>query len=253
MDSIEKQAERAEAETKEEQRILACNAWHLARYVIEHDHEIDLPEEFNAGQFIHWAENYPELEPHEKIDFVNQYAMLEKATKSVTARTLVATRIHGRGFLHATFCTSVGKYLLFLSIITVFFVYQLFMTFGPGATDKILMPFYAAGLGTCVFLLRVTQEKLRSREFDPAFIPSQLIRLGLGVLAGGLIVLFPDLLQLQAGEEGTAAEKGPVTMASIGTNIGIGTGSLAFILGYAVDIFYAVLDNIGGRIKDRSK
>jgi hypothetical protein len=59
--------------------------------------------------------------------------------------------------------------------------------------NKIIIPFCVAGLGTCVFLLRVTQEKLTTREFDPAFIPSQLIRLGLGVLAGGSIVHFPGL------------------------------------------------------------
>ena len=230
--------DRAEAETKEEQRILASNAWHLARFVIEHDHEIALPKKFNAGEFIYWSENYPDLKPEDKINFVNQYAMLEKATKKVTARTLVATRIHGRGFFHAAFYTSVGQYLLFLSVITSIFVLLLVVNItGTVEIGKILIPFCAAGLGTCVFLLRVTQEKLKSREFDPAYIPSQLIRLSLGVLAGGSIVLFPDLLK--SGNAG----------ADIGKEIGIGQGSLAFILGYAVDVFYAVLDNIGGKIK----
>ena len=83
------------------------------------------------------------------------------------------------------------------------------------------------------FLLRVTQEKLTAREFDPAFIPSQLIRLGLGVLAGGSIVLFPGLI---GGPEPS-------------NGISMSQGSLAFILGYAVDIFYSVLDNIGGKVK----
>jgi len=233
-----KKAERAEAETKEEQRFLANNAWHLARYVIEHDHKIELPEAFNAGQFIYWAENYPELNPEDKINFINQYAMLEKSTQRVTARTLLATRIYGRGFFNAVFFTSVGKYLFFLSIITITFVFLLIENItAKGGINNVAMPFYAAGLGTCVYLLRVTQEKLKNREFDPAFIPSQLIRLGLGVLAGGSIVLFPDLIKT-----------GPT-----GGNIdaSVGQGSLAFILGYAVDIFYAVLDNIGGKIKKK--
>lgn len=240
--TIQNKADRAEAETKEEQRILSINAWHLARYVIEHDHEIIIPEEINIGQFLCWSESYPELKPEEKISFVNQYAMLEKATKSVTARTLVATRIHGRGFFHAAFYTSVGQYLLFLSTITIIFAGLLIVNITDMVKmNKVIIPFCAAGLGTCVFLLRVTQEKLTTREFDPAFIPSQLIRLGLGVLAGGSIVLFPDLLK-SGGSEVVA-----------GNEIGIKLGSLAFILGYAVDIFYAVLDNIGGRIKDRNK
>ena len=87
----------------------------------------------------------------------------------------------------------------------------------------------------------MTQEKLTTREFDPAFIPSQLIRLSLGILAGGTIVLFPGLLKSGESAVGT------------GHVIGLELGSIAFVLGYAVDIFYSLLDNIGGRIKDRNK
>lgn len=90
-----------------------------------------------------------------------------------------------------------------------------------------------------MFLLRVTQEKLTTREFDPAFIPSQLIRLLLGMLAGGSIVLFPSLVGGQGDSTGS------------GESIGIARGALAFVFGYAVDVFYSVLDNIGGRVKGR--
>lgn len=128
-----------------------------------------------------------------------------------------------------------GQYLLFLSLVTIGFVYLLFNDIATASGDhNFMFTFYAAGLGTCVFLLRVTQKKLRSREFDPACIPSQLIRLGLGVLAGGSIVLFPDLLKASV---------------MLPTKFDAGQGALAFILGYAVDIFYSVLDNIGGKIK----
>ena len=228
-----------EQETKEEQRILSTNAWHLARYVIEHDYELKLPEDFDMGNFIWYAQHYLELEKEDKIIFINQYMMLEKATKNVTARTLVATRIHGRGFLYAVFGTSVGKYLFFLAVVTLTFVLLLILniTTSDNVIPDILIPFWAAGLGTCVFLLRVTQEKLSTRQFDPAFIPSQLIRLSLGILAGGLIVLFPDLIH-------------PPQNGSIAEGINIGQSTLAFILGYAVDIFYSILDNIGGKVKD---
>ena len=233
MEGARTKAEIAEAETREEQRILASNAWHLARYVIEHDHLIDLPRKFDPGRFIYWAENYPDLTKEEKIEFVDQYAMLEKSSANVTARTLVATRIHGRGFFHAVFGTSVGQYLLFLSLVTAGFAWFLVdKILASDQANEFMIPFYAAGLGTCVYLLRVTQQKLRTREFDPAHIPSQLVRLGLGVLAGGSIALFPDLVSKSGNYE-----------------IGIGQGTLAFILGYAVDVFYAVLDNIGGKIK----
>jgi hypothetical protein len=231
---------RIEKETKEEQRILASNAWHLARYVMEHDFELTIPEDFNMGEFLWCSEHYLDLDEKKKIQFINQYMMLEKATKNVTARTLVATRIHGHGFFYAVFGTSVGRYLFFLAIVTLTFVILLILniTTSDNVLPDILIPFWAAGLGTCVFLLRITQEKLSTRQFDPAFIPSQLIRLSLGILAGGLIVLFPDLIH-------------PPKDGSIADEINIGQSTLAFILGYAVDIFYSVLDNIGGRVKNR--
>ncbi len=235
-------AEKIETQTKEEQRILASNAWHLARYAIEHDHEIDFPDEFDVGKFLYWSENYPNLNKEEKIIFVNQYAMLEKTTKKVTARTLFATRIHGRGFFYAIFHTSVGRYLLFLFMVTIMFVLVLIANikgiqtlFSIPKIPNIVIALSASGLGTCIFLLRITQEKLRSREFDPAYIPSQLIRLGLGILVGALIVFFPSLFEPDKG-----------------TTMNFKVGALAFILGYAIDIFYAILDNIGGRIQNRN-
>lgn len=172
--------------------------------------------------------------------------MLEKTTKKVTARTLFATRIYGHGFLYAVFQTSVGRYLMFLTLVTIVFIGILIsdmkviqMLFGIAEEEtfnipNIFLAVSAAGLGTCVFLLRITQEKLRSREFDPAYIPSHLVRLGLGILAGASIVFFPGLINDAAH-----------------TPMSFELGTLAFILGYAVDIFYAILDNIGGRIQNR--
>ena len=237
-----------EKEIRDEQKILARNAWHLARYYIEHDYEIEFQEQekFDIGDFLICSEVYPNLKEDDRKKFIRQYAILEKATKNVTARTLVATRIHGQGFFHAVFGTSVGKYLLFLAVMTVTFLSLLIINI---VTDNILpsvlIPFSAAGLGTCVFLLRITQEKLSTRQFDPAFIPSQLIRLSLGILAGGSIVLFPDLV---ASSVATTANKIP-EHSSLFSNISIEQGTLAFVLGYAVDIFYSLLDNIGGKIK----
>lgn len=238
MNELTENNDRTVAETKEEQRILASNAWHLARYMIEHDHEIALPRNFNVGQFLLWAENYPHLADEDKIEFINQYAVLEKATKNVTARTLVATRIHGRGFWHAAFCSSAGRYLVFLSGMTLLFVILLIINIANVVPlPNVMIPFCAAGLGTSIYLLRITQTKLQSREFDPAYIPSQLIRLVLGVLAGGSLVLFPN-----------AAESG-MNLKELNQPITVGQGALAFVLGYAVDVFYAILDNLGGKIK----
>ncbi|MBA1148750.1 hypothetical protein H0Z60_17010 [Ectothiorhodospiraceae bacterium WFHF3C12] len=227
-------------ETKREKLVLAQNAWHLARFAVEHNNQIQLPEDFDAGTFLKRAEDYPNLPDKDKIHFVNEYARLEKVTGNVTARTLSATRIHGRGFMHAAFRTSVGQYLVFLGLLTLLFTALLFLNrldwiYSP---DHVA-PFAAAGLGTCIFLLRVTQKCLTRREFDPAYIPSQLIRLVLGILAGGSIVLLPGLRDYLGGAADAA-----------GTGAAAGQLLLAFILGYAVDVFYSILDNIGGKVED---
>jgi len=104
-----------------------------------------------------------------------------------------------------------------------------------------LTPFFAAGLGACVFLLRTTQEKLKSRQFDPARIPSHMIRLGLGILAGGSIVFFPELFTDAAKLTSKASDGSTTDMVELGR------GAVAFLFGYAVDMFYAVLDRIGGK------
>lgn len=241
MNTDTERAERAEREVKEEQRILAANAWHLARYIIEHDIKID--GEFDAGQFLFWCEHYPRLAEEDKIAFANQYRKLEKSAKNVTARTLYATRIYGKGFFFALFRTSVGWYLFFLGLITMGFLWLTAAGVIELSSSKWVIKQYnafgAAGLGTCVYLLRVTQQKLKSREFDPAYIPSHMIRLVLGVIAGGTIVLFPELY----------SEDSAVDLENI--NVGIGGSALAFVLGYAVDVFYAVLDRIGGKISGK--
>lgn len=244
-------------EVYREQKNLAVNAWHLARYLMEHDHQFEIPKQINIGRFLVLAENYPELGNEEKIQFFNDYDALEKVAKNVTARTLVATRIHGRGFFAAAFDTSVGKYLLFLALMTMGFVVMLILSYNHipiwngHALHKSFSPFFAAGLGTCVFLLRVTQEKLTMREFDPAFVPSHLIRLLLGSLIGGsIVVLFPEMLQSIAGGLSDQNASGGAASSTGDSGTVSGSNAVAFILGYAIEIFYTFLDKIGGRIKD---
>jgi len=94
-------------DAKEEQKILSLNAWHLGRYIIEHSKtdgdsdgngKINIPESLDMGAYLVNAEKYPRLADDEKADFINQYVKLEKAAGQVTARTLYATRVHGKGF-----------------------------------------------------------------------------------------------------------------------------------------------------------
>jgi len=234
------------ADLHREQKIVAKNAWHLCRYLIEHD---GMPDDVNAGEFLCWAENYPHLEVDEKKAFISQYAKLEHEAGSVTARTLVATRIHGNGFWDAVTKTSVGSYLFLLSLFTLAMAAGLVAVAlcgdGSSATGDVgnqtwekwdyLRVYLAAGLGSCVYLLRVTQDRLKHRDFDPAYIPDHLIRLCLGIIAGGSIVFFPELFDLKNNSgQGTW-----------------GTAAAAFIFGYATDLYFILLDRIGGGIRDR--
>ena len=229
-----------------EKQSLGLNAWHLARFVMEHDSVYIIPKNFPMGQFVVWAEKYPELTEEEEIEFIEQYLILEKLVKNVTARTLVATRIYGRGFLSATFGTSVGKYLLFLAIVALTFSYFLFFGNAIPGDNETLKPLFAAGLGTSIYLMRITQEKLKSREFDPANIPSHLLRLILGIVIGGIIIkIFPSLVNLSGS---TVMANALSVSNSHGQELII---AIAFLLGYAVEIFYMFLDKIGGNISKR--
>lgn len=254
-----KKVRELESESRDEQRMLSLNAWHLARYLIEHE---KVPEWLDIGQFLEMAEDYPQLSEEKKIAFINQYAQLEAAAGEVTARTLYATRVHGKSFLRAVFTTSVGNYLFLLIAITLAFASLLLahslyvethaaratIVWPLFVTSKMVVPFYAAGLGACVYLLRVTQNGLQNRTFDPARIPSHMIRLGLGTLAGGTIVFFPGLLDgVSTAGAGTGAASAPAATATLGSGI------VAFIFGYAVDIYYKVLDRIGGEIGGASE
>jgi len=262
-----------EEEAREERKILSLNAWHLARFIMEHNkcdsYKINVPEGVNIGEFMDMAEDYPFLPREKKVLFLNQYALLEQASCEVTARTLYATRIYGK-HPFAFLKTSVGMHLLVLSAVSIVFIILL-------ARHSEWFPFYAAGLGACVYILRVTQEKFKSREFDPAWIPSHYIRVLLGTLAGGSIVFFPELQDFLTGQQADvlaelekihqaalgnidaadkqgmqqAAYQGAkqaITAAGLEHKFGVGSGLLAFILGYAVDIYYSILDRIGGKI-----
>ena len=238
-------------------RVLAANAWDLAQHIAEHKDRFDKVSDIDFGQFLGLCEKYPDMESDDpqRAMFVNQYCQLEEAAGDVTARTLVATRIHGKGFVRAVFSTTVGRYLLTISLVTSFFIFMLlgnlfwpldvnfvdlvedpamdygyyfFYFLAVISSESVFIPFFAAGLGTSFFLLRDTQEQLKKRTFDPASIPGHFVRLILGVVAGGILVLFPDLVQLGKSE-------------SI-SEVGVGQGAMAFLLGYGVEIFYNGLD-----------
>jgi hypothetical protein len=90
-----------------------------------------------------------------------------------------------------------------------------------------LIPFMYGALGSCAYLLRVTELKLRERSFDYSRIPEHINRLVLGTLSGGVIVLF--LKEFPDGGNGGYT---------------LTQGALGFIAGYSVDLLFDVIDRI---------
>lgn len=89
-----------------------------------------------------------------------------------------------------------------------------------------IAPFAYGALGASVRLLRVTEQKLRDRSFDPRRLPEHRNRLVLGMLSGGVLVM----LYSSGGVGDTSVKLTEVT--------------LGFIAGYSIDVLFSVLDGM---------
>lgn len=169
------------------------------------------------------------------------YETLSRAAGKVTPDSLRATQCINEGYWKS----AAGKHLLklwFLTLLAGVFIlchnllnYRIpLMGIESGDPDAVnhlwydlqhvthyLLPFSYGGLGACAYLLRVTAEKFRSREFKPDRIPEHWNRLVLGTLSGGVIVLFVQL-------EGYA----------------LAEGALGFLAGYSIDFLFETLDRV---------
>ena len=89
------------------------------------------------------------------------------------------------------------------------------------------IPFTYGTLGSCAYLLRVTEKHLRQRDFDIARITEHYNRLVLGTLSGGVIVLFVQ--DIPTGD---------------GAVLNIAQAALGFLAGYSIDFLFDTLDRI---------
>lgn len=90
-----------------------------------------------------------------------------------------------------------------------------------------LVPFTYGALGTCAYLLRVVEQRLKARDFDIGRIPQHWNRFVLGTLSGGMVVLFVN--QLPGAEN---------------TTVKISEGALGFLAGYSIEFLFQTLDRI---------
>lgn len=189
------------------------------------------------------------LDNTEIMDLLQYYDRIVRSTGRVTADSLRATTAKGNvywqskagqqlvklwiitaltGFL--VFCYAIAeqkvKYLLVLPSSELSELQFLFIQIQDYTT--FLVPFTYGALGSCAYLLRVLERKLRSREFDPDRVPEHWNRLVLGSLSGGVIVLFVH--QLPGSNELES--------------IKISLGALGFLAGYSIDFLFQTLDRI---------
>ena len=181
---------------------------------------------------------------------VDAYQVLERHFPSVTADSLAATEPEQPGKIRTS---PTGRYLLKLWACTGFIVLAILLVnlsqflhtrgqppvpglVGDGQalalgyrTLEYLEPFFYGALGAFIYILRVTERRLQTREFDPARAPEHVNRLVLGTLAGGSIILFIN--ELPNGE---------------GSSVQISSAALGFLAGYSVDFLFQVLDRVIG-------
>lgn len=185
------------------------------------------------------------IEPEEVKTIANYYQILEHQLGPITARTLKATDTHGDTHYRNS---AAGRHAISLWTITGLVVVSIFLLewherslpegakADTGFLDVLavfILPFVYGSLGSCVYLLRVTEKRLRHRDFDCARIPEHWNRLVLGTLSGGAIILV-----MQQVIESTAIGNGvPVTAALLG-----------FLAGYSVDFLFDVIDRILERL-----
>jgi len=229
--------------------ILLNDVMCLARFALETG---QVPKQVQlASLYGMWArkmEQSIELTPAEVSQLTFYYQHLEAQLSPVSAASLAATDCQGyRDCLQ----TEAGYHTRRLWILAFFVValivalnlfqygyefYSLDMakswtdglvvfTFGYWAAVH-MTPFTYGALGACVYVLRVTEQRLQNRTFDPKCIPQHRNRLVLGTLSGGVIVLF-----IKAGEASTIGVE--LTAAALG-----------FLAGYSIEFLFTVLDRL---------
>ncbi len=111
-----------------------------------------------------------------------------------------------------------GKSVLGLSLVT----WQVL-----AAGFKTFVPFTYGAIGSCAFLLRTCHRFVHERSFDTNRIPEYYSRILLGLVSGGVIILFIDPDQ---------------------TTIKISAVALAFLAGYNSDFLFTTIERVSAAI-----
>lgn len=213
-----------------------------------------LPDEIKLGEIYNIWNNKQEngVINKDEINLIARYyRLLEQILGDVTAFSLMATKCNN---IDDCMKSDAGKYvkrqiymvfgLLFVIVATYIFghYYLKFSPFrfaGPYAEysgfmvtidllyqlGQYLIPFTYGTLGAMAYILRYSVGRLHKREFDPRRIPGNYIRIVLGTICGGAIVMFVDSTGNSIGVEVTAA-------------------ALGFLAGYSTDFLFGIVDRL---------
>ena len=96
------------------------------------------------------------------------------------------------------------------------------MSFFYGAITVCLLPALYALLGTCAYLLRTFERQMTTRTFTPSIADSA--RFLIAAIGGAVVGLFNNF--------------------TIGQGASIPPLAIAFLVGYAVDVFFAFLEGM---------
>ncbi len=217
----------------------------LARFAVETG---QLPDDINIAKLHTIVTGWDQagsIKPEEVRTIARYYQILERQLGAVTARTLKATDSHGGTHYGKT---AAGRHAIWLWAITALVVVSIFLlqwyaishpaaakaaSGFLGVLTNFMLPFVYGSLGSCVYLLRVTEQRLRHRDFDCARIPEHWNRLVLGTLSGGALILV-----MQQGFDLTVLGNGAQVTAAL----------LGFLAGYSVDFLFDVIDRILERV-----
>jgi hypothetical protein len=91
-----------------------------------------------------------------------------------------------------------------------------------GALSNFLLPPLYAILGACAYLLRTFSEQIKARTFAPSVAASA--RFIIAAIGGGVVGLFSNF--------------------TLGQGTSLSPLAIAFVVGYATDIFFSFLDGL---------
>ncbi len=185
-------------------------------------------------------------EKTELFEFMKAYRDLGLLLSPVTATTLKMTSKHyGRKRWTSLWISKISDavhWSRWLALLTMLFISLIVLhswllkekvvcgyesISGLNALLDILAPFFYGGLGACAYLLKSCHSYIRNRSFDVFRKPEYMNRIMLGLLAGGVIVLFVNQ-----------------QLPSDGKGVSLSAAALGFIAGYSNDVLFQMIERI---------